>query len=105
MTKPSSTPVKHASVEVATHICKMTVDFERDVEHDYHIIYGCDVHGPKNHYGPYCGCIPFPLDVSMLSLLPDGTFPPMGAYRGHPEMLPLQLPVLLRLHLQPPIDG
>lgn len=53
------------------------VTFDRDVENGYHIIYGCDVHGQQNHYGPYCGCAPFPVSVNMPPRLADGTFPPI----------------------------
>ena len=41
----------------------------------YHIMYGCDIHGQQNHYGPYCRCSPMHFSVSMPPWLPDGSWP------------------------------
>ena len=44
---------------------------------NYHIYYGCKIHGPQNHYRAYCDCSPSVLDVNMPPLLNNGTLPPI----------------------------
>ena len=68
---------------------------------NYHIYYGCKIHGPQNHYGPYCDCSLSVLDVNMPHLLDDGTLTPICS-DGHIPWPPVtsvpQIP-------QPQYDG